>query len=262
MSLKIFLLALAIIDDLGAIIIIALFYTTDLSTTMLVGAGIAIAALILLNRLNVRSITPYVMIGTVLWWFVLKSGVHSTLAGVVLAFAIPLGGGKEGEKESPLQHLEHKLHPWVAFGVMPIFAFANAGVSLAGLSLDTFLQPLPLGIALGLFLGKQFGIFGGGLAHGMERLGAPAKGGELEPDIRCLLRRRHRFHHEPVHRHAGLHRLDQFRRRSNRRVERLDPFGGDRLWRAASGGLDQKRPRHGKPRFGRDEQWRRYLAER
>jgi NhaA family Na+:H+ antiporter len=160
LSLKVFLLAVAIIDDLGAIVIIALFYTPDLSPTMLVGAGIAIAGLAVLNRLNVQSITAYMLIGLLMWVFVLKSGVHATLAGVVLAFAIPIGGSRGGGEHSPLEHLEHKLHPWVAYGVIPIFAFANAGVSLAGLSLDTFLQPLPLGIALGLFLGKQLGIFG------------------------------------------------------------------------------------------------------
>lgn len=161
LALKVFLLALAIIDDLGAIIIIALFYTADLSTTMLAGAGVAVIGLIILNRLNVRSITPYVLVGVALWVFVLKSGVHATLAGVALAFAIPIGrDGDEDLRSSPLEDLEHKLLPWVAYGIMPVFAFANAGVSLNGVSLDTFLQPLPLGIALGLFLGKQLGVFG------------------------------------------------------------------------------------------------------
>jgi len=161
LALKVFLLALAIIDDLGAIVIIALFYTADLSTTMLAGAGVAIIGLSVLNRLNVRSITPYVLVGVVLWVFVLKSGVHATLAGVALAFAIPIRASGEGDQQrSPLEKLEHGLLPWVAFGIMPLFAFANAGVSLGGVSFATLLQPLPLGIALGLFLGKQLGVFG------------------------------------------------------------------------------------------------------
>jgi Na+:H+ antiporter, NhaA family len=160
-SLRIFLLALAIIDDLGAIIIIALFYTADLNVTALGLAGAAMAVLIILNLAGVRRLQPYLIIGAVMWVCVLKSGVHATLAGVVTAFAIPLTGGGEGEDAAtPLETLEHALHPWVAFAVMPIFALANAGVPLAGLSLDSFLQPIPLGIALGLFLGKQLGVFG------------------------------------------------------------------------------------------------------
>ncbi len=159
LSLKVFLLTLAIIDDVGAIVIIALFYTADLSTTMLAGAGVAVAALLLLNRFKVRSIAPYVLIGIVLWVFVLKSGVHATLAGVVLAFAIPIDVGEDAVGQSPLEIMETKLHYWVAYGIMPVFAFANAGVSLSGIGLDTLLRPLPLGIALGLFFGNQFGIF-------------------------------------------------------------------------------------------------------
>ncbi len=157
LSLKVFLLSIAVVDDLGAIVIIALFYTSDLSTTMLIGAAASIVALAVLNRLNVRSITPYVLVGVVMWVFVLKSGVHATLAGVVLAFAIPIGR-EAGDRSSPLERLEHRLTPWVAYGIMPVFAFANAGVSLAGLSLSSFLHPLPLGILLGLFLGKQLGL--------------------------------------------------------------------------------------------------------
>jgi len=160
LSLKVFLLSIAVVDDLGAIVIIALFYTSDLSTTMLIGAAASIVALAVLNRLNVRSITPYVLVGVVMWVFVLKSGVHATLAGVVLAFAIPISrAGEVEDRSSPLERLEHKLTPWVAYGIMPVFAFANAGVSLAGLSFTSFLHPLPLGIVLGLFLGKQLGIF-------------------------------------------------------------------------------------------------------
>ncbi len=157
-SLKVLLTAIAIIDDLGAIVIIAVFYTADLSVLSLVLAAIALVVLALLNRSGVRSLTPYLLIGTVLWVCVLKSGVHATLAGVATGFAIPLAG-KPGE-ESPLRWLEHALHPWVAFLVLPAFAFANAGVPLAGVSLDAMLQPVTLGILLGLFLGKQLGVFG------------------------------------------------------------------------------------------------------
>ena len=159
-ALKVFLLALAIIDDLGAIVIIAVYYTADLSLAALAIAGIGGLALILLNRLGVTRLAPYILIGIVMWAGVLKSGVHATLAGVVMAMAIPLRSTAPGEREPPLKRLEHALHPWVAFGVLPAFAFANAGVSLAGLSLGSFLEPLPLGILLGLFLGKQVGVLG------------------------------------------------------------------------------------------------------
>ncbi|MEQ8443344.1 MAG: Na+/H+ antiporter NhaA [Alphaproteobacteria bacterium] len=158
-ALKIFLLALAIIDDLGAILIIAIFYTADLSFAAL-GTGAAVAVgLFLLNRFGVKAIIPYILLGLVLWVAVLKSGVHATLAGVVVAFAIPLRG-HETDAEGPLHYLEHALVPWVAFGIMPVFAFANAGVSLAGLSFSDLAAPIPAGIALGLFLGKQLGVFG------------------------------------------------------------------------------------------------------
>ncbi|WP_417516936.1 Na+/H+ antiporter NhaA [Minwuia sp.] len=155
-ALKIFLLALAIIDDLGAIVIIALFYTADLSTSMLLGGGLALAGLVILNLIGVKKTAPYILIGIIMWVFVLKSGVHATLAGVALALTIPMGDDRD---HSPLEHLEHGLQPWVAFMVMPIFAFANAGVSLAGLNIDMLLQPLTLGIALGLCIGKPVGIF-------------------------------------------------------------------------------------------------------
>lgn len=156
LGLKVFLLALAILDDLGAIVIIAVFFTADLSLLSLGLAGAAILALAVLNRCGVTRLSPYVLIGVFLWVCVLKSGVHATLAGVALAFAIPLKG-KEGE-ESPLRHCEHALHPWVAFGIMPVFAFANAGVSLAGLGFGVLGQPVALGVMLGLFLGKQIGV--------------------------------------------------------------------------------------------------------
>lgn len=158
-SLKIFLLALAIIDDLGAIIIIALFYTDNLS---LVSLSLAIAGLAVLAVLNTRGVTrlaPYLLTGIFIWVCVLKSGVHATLAGVAVALAIPLTSKAEGEP-SLLEQLEESLHPWVAFAVLPLFAFANAGVSLEGLSLENLLEPIPLGIAAGLFAGKAIGVFG------------------------------------------------------------------------------------------------------
>ncbi len=157
-SLKIFLLTLAIFDDLGAIVIIALFYTSDLSLLSLLVAAAFVIALFVLNRQGTRSIAAYVLIGIVLWVAVLKSGVHATLAGVVLALFIPHKA--KGDKPSLLKRLEHDLHPAVAFGVLPLFAFANAGIPLAGLTLNAFLQPVSLGITLGLFLGNQFGVFG------------------------------------------------------------------------------------------------------
>lgn len=157
LSLKILLLAVAIIDDIGAIIIIALFYTADVSSFSLMLSAVGIAVLILMNRLGVVRVAPYILVGTFLWICVLKSGVHATLAGVIAALSIPLNA-KDGS--SPLKHLEHILHPWTAFMVLPIFAFANAGVSLAGLQISDLFAPLALGIAAGLVIGKQVGVFG------------------------------------------------------------------------------------------------------
>lgn len=157
-ALKVFLLAIAIIDDLGAIIIIAVFYTADLSTNALTAAMVGLAIAVGLNRLNVKRIGPYAVVGVLTWVMVLKSGVHATLAGVLIAFTVPLKA-KDGE-EALLYKVEHALHPWVAYLILPLFAFANAGVTLTGLSLDDLLAPLPLGIALGLFIGKQIGVFG------------------------------------------------------------------------------------------------------
>ncbi len=155
-SLKLFLLAVAVLDDIGAIVIIALFYSGDLSLLSLLIAVLALGVLILLNRMKVARLAPYVLVGIVLWVCVLKSGVHATLAGVALAFTIPL---KAGEGKSPLTYMEHSIHPYVYYGIVPIFAFANAGVSLEGLSFNTLLEPVPLGIAAGLFLGKQLGVY-------------------------------------------------------------------------------------------------------
>ena len=158
-SLKIFLLALAIIDDLGAIVIIALFYTEHLSWSMLAPAAVGAGILWVLNARGVTRPAPYILTGIFIWVCVLKSGVHATLAGVVVALAIPLKPGTP-EQASLLEQLEESLHPWVAFAVLPLFAFANAGVSLQGLSLAKLLEPVPLGIAAGLFPGKMIGILG------------------------------------------------------------------------------------------------------
>ena len=156
-SLKIFLATVAVIDDLMAIIIIAVFYTYDLSVNAgLVALG-GIAALVALNRFGVKRIAAYMIVGTVIWLAVLKSGVHATLAGVVVAACIPL---KADDDTSPARHLEHVLHPWVAFGVLPVFAFANAGLPLLGLGADAFTNAITVGIAAGLFFGKQIGVFG------------------------------------------------------------------------------------------------------
>ncbi|WP_226571946.1 Na+/H+ antiporter NhaA [Mangrovibacter yixingensis] len=154
-SLKIFLMALAIIDDLGAIIIIALFYTSDLSVMSLLVAAAAVAVLVVMNLLNIRRTGIYILVGAVLWAAVLKSGVHATLAGVIVGFLIPL---KEKDGHSPARELEHVLHPWVAYLILPLFAFANAGVSLAGVDANGMFSVLPLGIIAGLFIGKPVGI--------------------------------------------------------------------------------------------------------
>ncbi|MBB4040640.1 NhaA family Na+:H+ antiporter [Microvirga flocculans] len=160
-SLKIFLTALAILDDLGAIVIIALFYTSELSLAMLGAAVLCLLVLATFNRLRVGALLPYLAVGALLWFFVLQSGIHATLAGVALAFAIPLQPDpkKTRMEDAPLHRLEHALHGWVAYAIIPIFGLANAGVPLSGLSLDAVLSPLPLGIALGLFIGKQVGVF-------------------------------------------------------------------------------------------------------
>ena len=156
-SLKVFLTALAIIDDLGAIIIIAFFYSGNIQTTYLILMAVAMLLLLILNRLNIRSFIPYLIVGIFLWEFTHQSGIHATIAGVLLALTIPHDTKKE--KNSLLLKLEHAISPYVAFGIMPIFAFANAGVSLEGLSFATLLNPVPLGIVCGLFFGKQIGVF-------------------------------------------------------------------------------------------------------
>ncbi|TPG46381.1 Na+/H+ antiporter NhaA [Roseomonas nepalensis] len=162
-SLKVFLTALAIIDDLGAVLIIAVFYTGDLSTTDLGLAGATTLALVALNRLGVLRLLPYLLLGAVLWFFVLRSGVHATIAGVVLAFTIPLRArpaAPDDRAASPLHRLEHALHTPVAFLIIPVFGLANAGVSFAGITAEALLDHLTLGVALGLLLGKLIGVFG------------------------------------------------------------------------------------------------------
>ena len=161
-ALKAFLLSVAIFDDLGAIVVIAAFYTSDLSFLSLGVAAVLIATLVVLNRSRVMKPAAYILVGIPLWVAVLKSGVHATLAGVVLAMFIPLrapsGPRSPDTPESPLRHLEHILHPWVAFGILPVFAFANAGVEVLELSIGDVTRPVPLGIIVGLFVGKQLGI--------------------------------------------------------------------------------------------------------
>jgi Na+:H+ antiporter, NhaA family len=156
-SLKIFLLALAIIDDLGAIIIIALFYTTELSLIALLLAGVGVIALAVLNVSGVSHRGAYLLVGVFVWVCVLKSGVHATLDGVVTGLAIPL---RAADGSSPAHDLERDLHPWVAFGVLPVFAFANAGVGLGDIAPGALLHPVQLGTGLGLFIGKQLGVIG------------------------------------------------------------------------------------------------------
>lgn len=157
-SLKLFLLTLAIVDDMGAIVIIALFYTVDLSVTSLTVSGICLVVLFAMNRFGVMRITAYMVVGMVMWVAVLKSGVHATLAGVLLAFCIPLR--HPDGKTSPLRNLEEDLHPSVAFIILPLFAFANTGVPLLDLTMEQVTSAVPLGIALGLFLGNPIGIMG------------------------------------------------------------------------------------------------------
>ena len=157
LSLKVFLTALAIIDDLGAIVIIAFFYSGDLSVIYLSLLLLTFIGLLMLNRLNIKKFLPYLILGLILWFFTHESGIHATISGVLLATVIP---HKKKEKDfSLLTKVEHKISPYVAFGIMPLFALANAGVSLTGVNLNSLLTPVPLGILLGLFVGKQIGVF-------------------------------------------------------------------------------------------------------
>ena len=167
-SMKVFLTAVAIFDDLGAVAVIAVFYTASINAAALAGAAAVVAILVILNRLGVNRLPPYLILGLGLWYLVLLSGVHATVAGVLVALTTPLAFDKR-TGDSPLLRLEYAIHPWVAFLIVPIFGFANAGVSFEGFTPSTLLQPVTLGIALGLFLGKQLGVFG--LTYGAVRLG-------------------------------------------------------------------------------------------
>ena len=158
-SIKIFITSLAIFDDIGAIVIIALFYTSKISLTALIVVALCIPVLYIMNKKNIIRKSPYILIGAIMWIATLKSGVHATLAGVVLAMFIPMKD-KTDETVSPLKSLEHDLHGIVAFFILPVFAFANAGLNLKGIGMDQITHPVPIGIALGLFFGKQIGIFG------------------------------------------------------------------------------------------------------
>ncbi len=181
-GLKLFLLTLAIVDDLAAIVIIAIFYTNDLSTLSLMLAGLCILALLALNFAGVRRSGPYLLIGIALWVCVLKSGVHATLAGVVLAFCLPLAYRTTAPEQRPYIHLEHALQPWVSFFVLPVFAFANSGLGLGGITAAMVRDPVTLGIVAGLFLGKQLGIFAGAaslIALGVAGLPAGASWRQL-----------------------------------------------------------------------------------
>jgi NhaA family Na+:H+ antiporter len=157
-SLKVFLTALAVIDDMGAVLIIALFYSEGISLPLLLGAAAVLVALYFLNKRGVRALIPYLLLGVVLWLFTLGSGIHATIAGVLLALTIPLRTPASAGTP-PLLKLEHAIHPYVAFGIMPLFAFANAGLPLEGLSFARLLEPVPAGIAAGLFFGKQIGVY-------------------------------------------------------------------------------------------------------
>ncbi len=158
-SLKIFLSALAILDDMGAVAIIALFYTSDISLWMLAGVTAMLALLLGLNRAGVTRLLPYLLVGGLLWFFMLKSGVHATVAGILLALFIPLQGNT-ADSVAPLERLEHGIAPWITFLILPLFGFANAGVALTGMTFDDLAAPVPVGVALGLFFGKQIGVFG------------------------------------------------------------------------------------------------------
>lgn len=163
-SLKVFLAALAIIDDLGAVVVIAFFYTSGLDLWALGGAGVVFVALLAIGRLRVNPLFPYIMLGIVLWLFVFMSGVHATISGVLLALTIPIkrtpGTPEASEAESPLHRLEHLLHRPVSFVIVPVFGFANAGLSFSGVTAASFAEPVTLGVGLGLLLGKMVGVFG------------------------------------------------------------------------------------------------------
>ena len=176
LSLKLMLVAVAILDDMGAVAIIAIFYTASLNLGALAAAGAVIVAMLLLRRARVFSLWPYMIGLALLWYFTLLSGVHATVAGVVGAFLLPYWAEEEGRELSPLHRLEHAISPWVGFLIVPVFGFANAGVSFGGLTWGDIFAPLPLGIAVGLFVGKQLGVFCGVLLAVKSGLAAKPKG--------------------------------------------------------------------------------------
>lgn len=235
-SLKVFLAALAIIDDLGAVIIIAMFYTSDLSVPDLAGAAVVVAALSALNRRKVNSLIPYLLLGTILWVLVFRSGVHATIAGVVLALTIPIkltpGTPEASPGISPLHRLELALHVPVAFLIVPIFGFANAGVSFVGVTPSVLFEPLSLGVAGGLVLGKLVGVFGAVflmVRMGLADLPAAAS---WAPGIWCRAPLRHRLHDEPIHRVVGLRRSVATGSGEVRHFSRLPHRRDRRLYRA------------------------------
>ena len=226
-SLRIFLLAVAIIDDLGAILIIALFYTGGVSWIALALA--ALAGSWRSRRFNLTGVThraPYILGGIFLWVCVLKSGIHATLAGVVVGIAVPLRTTRAG---SPLIRLEHDLHPWVAFGVLPAFAFANAGVTLAGITIAELLHPVELGVVFGLIIGKPLGVAAFGLGGNPFRVSQIAGGRRMAPDLRSGSAYRDWLYDEPVYRRPRLSGGRLQRRHPHRRVDRLVVFGDLRL---------------------------------
>ena len=225
LGLKVFLTTVAIIDDLAAILIVAIFYTGKLSTTALVFSAICLVVLFLLNRFGVTNYGAYGLVGVLLWLAVLKSGVHATLAGVLLAFFIPLHLDRD-RYSCPARRLEHALHPWAAFFVLPLFAFANAGVDFSGVTAEQAFGGVSLGILLGLTAGKVIGVFGFGSLALLFGLGRPARGLEHAFFPRNRLPVRHRLHDEPVHRIPRLRRAGSALRGryQDRSLRRLTDF--------------------------------------
>jgi NhaA family Na+:H+ antiporter len=178
LSLKLLLTTIAIVDDMGAVAIIAIAYTASIGGAALLAAGLILGAMLLLNRLGVKALPVYLLLAAALWYFVLLSGVHATIAGVLAAITIPIRTtpGAPDAKDSPLHRLEHSLHPWSAYLIVPLFGFANAGVLLEGDILTQLAAPLPLAVALGLFIGKQIGIFGAIRACVYLRFASPPRG--------------------------------------------------------------------------------------
>jgi hypothetical protein len=239
-ALRTFLLALAIIDDLMAIVVIAMFYTSELSALSLLLGALGVVALIALNVCDVRARAAYVLVGIFTWVCVLKSGVHATLAGVAVGLAMPHG---DREGESMLDQTEHALRPWVSFAIVPAFAFANAGVSLAGVTLTSLFAPIPLGVAAGLFVGKQIGVLVPSLLAIRTGLVERPKG----VDFAQLYGRhshRHRLHHEPFHRHPRLRGRERDDASAARRPGRLAVGRPRRLGAAVRGSTQAKSLEH------------------